>query len=74
MTPRNELLMAVQIVLGPVHKMLDALMVLEKELLTNPKGYDTLRNVAAEIEAKSGPNLAQQSFDFPPVDSYREVQ
>ena len=72
MTPRNELFMAVQIVIGPVHKLLDSLMVLEKELLTNPKGHATLRNVAAEIEARSAPE-AQQSFDFSPVDSYREA-
>ena len=63
MSPDRQLLEAVQIAIGPVDKMLDALLVLEKNLLTSPKNHVTLRKLAAGVEAKSVPE-AQASFAF----------
>ena len=73
MQPHAELLQAVQIAIGPVNKMLDALLVLEHSLLTNPKSCATLRKLVAGVEAKSAPK-AQHSFDFPLLEAYREIQ
>ena len=74
MTPSAKLLIAVQIAIGPVDKMLDALLVLEKELLTSPKNHATLRKLAAEVEAKSVPGAQHSLFESVPIEAYREVQ
>ena len=63
MSPDKQLLQAVQIAIGPVDRMLDALLCLEKELLTSPKNHATLRKLAANAEANSVPE-AQASFAF----------
>ena len=75
MTRDKQALMNVQACVYHTDKLLNSLIILEKDLQTSTINHATLGKFAAEAQAKSGPLLAQLQFpaDLPPVDVYDEI-
>ena len=71
MTPTKQLLADVQTFLAYNNKVSDAMLRIEKELLTGATSYATLVKSAQAVQQKSSQGRAQYDlFDTPPLEAY----